>query len=142
MLASPGFGLGNLLVVGQVALSLVLVVAAGLFVRTFASLATRDLGFERNPVLIASINPLPARLESGARFELFRRALDTAAAVPGVESAALSAVTPVSGSAASTRIEVPDGPRCPRETASPPSTGSAPAGSARTARRCWPAATS
>ena len=108
-----------------------LVVAAGLFVRTFASLATRDLGFERNPVLIASINPLPARLESAARFELFRRALDTAAAVPGVESAALSAVTPVSGSAASTRIEVPDVRRCPRETASPPSTGSAPAGSAR-----------
>jgi predicted permease len=104
------FGLGSLLVVGQVALSLVLVVAAGLFVRTFASLATRDLGFERNPVLIASINPLPARLESAARFELFRRALDTATAVPGVESAALSAVTPVSGSAASTRIEVPDGP--------------------------------
>src|SRR5918992_1280131 len=109
----PRFGLGNLLVVGQVALSLVLVVAAGLFVRTFASLATRDLGFERNPVLIASINTLPARLESGARFELFRRALETAAAVPGVESAALSAVTPVSGSAASTRIEVPDGPPLP-----------------------------
>ena len=107
------FGLGSLLVVGQVALSLVLVVAAGLFVRTFASLATRNLGFEPNPVLIASINTLPARLESAARFELFRRALDTAAAVPGVESAALSAVTPVSGSAASTRIEVPDGPPLP-----------------------------
>jgi predicted permease len=91
----------------------VLVVAAGLFVRTFASLATRDLGFERDPVLIATINPLPARLESAARFELFRRALAAAAAVPGVESAALSAVTPVSGSAASTRIEVPDGPPPP-----------------------------
>jgi len=63
------FGLGSLLVVGQVALSLVLVVAAGLFVRTFASLATRDLGFERNSVLIASINPLPARLETAPRFE-------------------------------------------------------------------------
>ena len=107
------FGLGSLLVVGQVALSLVLVVAAGLFVRTFASLATRDLGFERNSVLVATINPLPARLEPAARFELFRLALDTAAAVPGVTSAALSAVTPVSGSAASTRIEVPDGPPLP-----------------------------
>ena len=70
------FGLGSLLVVVQVALSLVLVVAAGLFVRTFASLATLDLGFERNAVLIASINPLPARLEPAARFELFRRALE------------------------------------------------------------------
>lgn len=140
------FGLGSLLVVGQVALSLVLVVAAGLFVRTFASLATRDLGFERHLVLIASINPLPARLESAARFELFRRALDTAAAVPGVESAALSAVTPVSGSAASTRIEVPDGPPLPERDRIASfhrvSGGWFRTCSAPTARRCWPAATS
>jgi hypothetical protein len=58
------FGLGSLFVVGQVALSLVLVVAAGLFVQTFASLAMLGVGFERNRVLIATINPLPARLEA------------------------------------------------------------------------------
>ena len=50
------FALGNLLVVVQVALSLMLLVGAGLFVRTFTSLAHRDIGFERDSVLIASVN--------------------------------------------------------------------------------------
>ena len=44
------FALGNLLVIVQVALSMVLLVGAGLFVRTFSSLANLSLGFDRNPV--------------------------------------------------------------------------------------------
>jgi hypothetical protein len=50
------FGLGNALVVVQVALSLILIVGAGLFMRTFSSLANLDLGFNRDPVLVASVN--------------------------------------------------------------------------------------
>ena len=50
------FSMGNILVVVQVALSLILVVAAGLFMRTFSSLANLDLGFERDPVLIVNVN--------------------------------------------------------------------------------------
>jgi predicted permease len=103
-------GLGNVLVVLQVALSLVLIVAAGLFVRTFSSLARLDPGFDRHPILVASINAQRAQLEPGDRPELFRRALEAAAAVPGVASAALSAVTPISGSTWNNRIELPDGP--------------------------------
>ena len=49
------FGMGNILVVLQVALSLVLVIAAGLFMRTFSSLANLDLGFERDPVVLVSV---------------------------------------------------------------------------------------
>jgi putative ABC transport system permease protein len=107
-------GLGNVLVVGQVALSLVLVVAAGLFVRTFSALATLDLGFDRAPVLIASINAQGAQLEPRERPELFGRVLE-AARVPGVASAALSAVTPVSGGTWNNRIELPDGPDIPEK---------------------------
>ena len=106
-------GLGNTLVVLQVALSLILVVAAGLFMRTFSSLANLNLGFESNPVLVASINAQPAQLEPAQRPELFRRVLEAASAVPGVSSAALSAVTPVSGSTWNNRIELPDGPELP-----------------------------
>lgn len=43
------------LMVAQVAFSIVLVIAAGLFVRTFTSLATRRLGFDRNRVLVVTI---------------------------------------------------------------------------------------
>jgi predicted permease len=108
-------GLGNVLVILQVALSLVLIVAAGLFVRTFSSLANLSLGFDREPVLVASVNAQRAQLEPADRPELFRRLLEAASGVPGVGSAALSAVTPVSGSTWNNRIELPDGPDLPEK---------------------------
>jgi predicted permease len=92
------FGLGNALVVVQVALSLVLLVAAGLFVRTFSSLAGLDLGFNRAPVLVASVNARGLQLDPPLRPALFERLRLAAASAPGVASAAVSAVTPVSGS--------------------------------------------
>ena len=108
-------GLGNTLVVMQVALSLILVVAAGLFVRTFSSLAHLNLGFERQGVLVASVNAQRAQLEPDQRPELFRRVLEAAVSAPGVSSAALSAVTPVSGSTWNNRIELPEGPPLPEK---------------------------
>ncbi len=108
-------GLGNMLVVLQVALSLMLVVAAGLFVRTFSTLASLHLGFESKGVLVANINAQRAQLEPGQRPELFRRALEAASSAPGVASAALSAVTPVSGSTWNNRIELPEGPDLPEK---------------------------
>jgi putative ABC transport system permease protein len=92
------FGVGNLLVVVQVALSLILLAAAGLFVRTFTSLANLSLGFDRNPVLVASVNATRSGVEPDQRPDLYERLRQAAAAVPGVASAAASAVTPVSGS--------------------------------------------
>ena len=46
------FGFGSMLVVAQVALSLVLIVGAGLFMRTFSTLSNVRLGFEPDPILI------------------------------------------------------------------------------------------
>jgi putative ABC transport system permease protein len=92
------FGIGNLLVVVQVALSLILIVAAGLFMRTFTSLTNLSLGFDSNPVLVANVNALRTGLEPDQRADLYERLRQAAAAVPGVASAAASAVTPVSGS--------------------------------------------
>jgi putative ABC transport system permease protein len=92
------FGIGNLLVVVQVALSLILLAAAGLFVRTFTSLANQSLGFDRNPVLVASVNATRSGVEPDQRPDLYERLRQAAAAVPGGASAAASAVTPVSGS--------------------------------------------
>ena len=81
------------LVVAQIAVSLVLVVAAGLFLRTFASLNQLPLGFVPEPLLVVELN-LQARggppEERGARVERLR---DAAAAVPGVRSASVSAYT-------------------------------------------------
>jgi predicted permease len=103
------FALGNVLVVVQVTLSMVLLVGAGLFVRTFTSLANLNLGFDRDPVLVVTANLQPLQLEPDARWHLIAQLRDAAAATPGVQSASLSPVTPISGSTWSYRLELLDG---------------------------------
>jgi putative ABC transport system permease protein len=91
-----GGGASSVLVVGQVALSLVLVVAAGLFVRTLERLATVPLGFDRDRVLLVSVDTARARVDPSQRMALYHRLVAASAAVPGVAGAAGSAATPVS----------------------------------------------
>ena len=81
-------------VIAQLALSLVLVVAASLLVRTFSSLAHLQLGFEPDRVLIVDVDAGRSLVEPDARLTLYRRALDVVRAVPGVSAAAISNATP------------------------------------------------
>jgi predicted permease len=104
------FSPANLLVVTQVALSLVLVVAAGLFARTFATLTSMDPGFQRDGLLLVSVNAQPLALEPAARHEVYRRVREAALQAPGVTDGSLSAVTPVSGSTWNNLFEFPGGP--------------------------------
>ena len=67
-----------------------LVVGAGLFVRTFASLARAPLGFDPRPLLVTEIEMPPDASDPAARMALFNRFRDAAAAVPGVSSVAMS----------------------------------------------------
>jgi predicted permease len=98
------WSLRSALVVVQVALSLALVVGAGLFVRTFASLVTLPLGM--NPSAIVSVNISVQRSHTAAkdRAPLFERFRQAAAALPGVTNAALSQIVPLSGQGWSTVI--------------------------------------
>ena len=108
MAAQSGRGLGQWLVVGQVALSLVLVVAAGLFMRTFATLAQLDLGFDRDAVLLVNVDAQRSEVAPADRVDLFLRVREAAAGVPGVARAGVSAVTPVSGMAWNNRFDIPE----------------------------------
>jgi putative ABC transport system permease protein len=113
---SPGDGSRNCwaggLVVAQVALSLMLVVAAGLFVRTFASLAARPLGFQSDRVLIVSVNAHSAAIDPSQRQTLYERARQAARAVPGVADAVVSYRTPpVIGAASIMPIDAISGAR-------------------------------
>ena len=101
-------GFRNTLVVVQIALSLLLVVAAGLFVRTFTSLAGRSLGFDRDPVLVVSVNAQRTETLPENRAAFYERLRQTLLAVPGVASAAASVVTPISGSTWQYAIEIPE----------------------------------
>ncbi len=112
--AAGGRGrLAATLVTTQVALSLVLVVAAGLFVRTFAALANRDLGFDRTGVLVTRVDARNSSVAPAGRLGLFQRIRDATAAVPGVERAALSNVTPVSGMSWQQNVDIVGAPPQP-----------------------------
>jgi predicted permease len=86
------------LVVAQVALSLVLVAAAGLFLRTFTALGRIPLGFTPDPLVVVSVNLSPTGVAPEARGPLAMRLLDGVTALPGVAGAGASVLTPVSGS--------------------------------------------
>ena len=81
-------------VIAQLALSLVLVVAAGLLVRTFSSLSNLQLGFEPDRVLMVDVDAGRQEMDAAARLELYTRALGAVRALPGVADAAISNATP------------------------------------------------
>ena len=85
------------IVASQVALSLVLLVAAGLFLRSFAKLATLDIGFDRNNVLIVSTDLRTAKVPRDQQFSTCEAIEARLRALPGVVSASSSVMTPVSG---------------------------------------------
>jgi predicted permease len=84
-------------VVAQVALSLVLVVAAGLFVRTFERLASVPLGFDSDRLLVVNVDTKRAHVDPAGRLAFYDRLVGAVAAVPGVSHAAGSMSTPASG---------------------------------------------
>jgi predicted permease len=83
-------------VIAQVALSLVLVCAAGLFVRTFQRLASVPLGFDSDRVLVIDVDTARATTDPADRTAFYHRLVGAVAAVPGVAHAAGSMWTPVS----------------------------------------------
>jgi predicted permease len=84
------FTLGKLLVVLQVALSLVLVIGAGLFVRTLRNLTMQELGFDRDHLLLVWALPGQTGGRGAAAADFWRRAQDRVASLPGVVSVSAS----------------------------------------------------
>jgi putative ABC transport system permease protein len=80
----------NGLVVAQVAFSIVLLVAAGLFIRTFRSLATLPLGFNGQRVLTVTINTQGTEIPLGDRLATYERIRERVLDLPGVASAGIS----------------------------------------------------
>jgi predicted permease len=109
-------GLRHASLVLQVALSLALVVAAGLFTRTFVALQTREFGFTRHGVLLVTANVARNAARGDAQLALLSRLEEAVRSVPGVAGAALSFTTPVARAGRNTRIAVPaDSPLSRRE---------------------------
>jgi predicted permease len=88
------FSRRNLLVVGQLALSLMLLTAAGLFIKSALQAARMAPGFQVDDGLVIEVDPSLAGYDKAHTKELYRALLPRLRAVPGVASADLAATVP------------------------------------------------
>ena len=103
---------GKWIVASQVALSLVLLVASGLFLRSLVKLVTMDVGFDRNNVLIVRANLHNAKVPAEQQPAMFDEIEGRLRTLPGVVSASRSVMTPVSNYVWNSDLEV-DTPNAP-----------------------------
>jgi predicted permease len=101
----------KLLVIAQVGLSVLLLLGGSLLVRTLRNAEAVDLGFDPGRILTASLY-VPRSVgsaEEGAS-QVYRRVLEQASALPGVESAGLTYAVPLAGFAQSTQVALQEQP--------------------------------
>ncbi len=85
--------LGRALVTGQVALSLILLVGASLFLGTFRNLLNTDLGFIRHNVLLITASMMQSNVPRKERPRVYDEIVDRLRAIPGVAAASSSALS-------------------------------------------------
>ncbi|MGA7651815.1 MAG: ABC transporter permease, partial [Terracidiphilus sp.] len=105
-----GFRLGDVLVVAQVALSIVVLAGAGLLVRTLRNLETLNPGFDTHNILLFAINPTMAGYKDRQTADLYRDLQQRFAALPGVLSVSYSEEALLSGSESSTGVHLDGAP--------------------------------
>ena len=94
------------LLIVQVAMSLVLLIGAGLFLRTLHNLRSVDVGFNANNLLMFRINPQANRYESSRIPDLYARTAAALSALPGVQSVAFTRTTLLSGGTSTTGMHI------------------------------------
>jgi predicted permease len=96
------------LIVGQIAVSFVLVVSSLLLVQSFRNLLTLDAGFDQSGLTFSYLNLAGAGVDPDAIPELERSLLASIRGIPGVESAASTTHLPLSGSGWSLQVRNPE----------------------------------
>ena len=113
-IGSPGgHRLRNAFVVTQVALALVLLVGAGLLLKSFRRLQAVDTGFNANNLLAMRVNLLPLKYETDQQaLDFFKQAVERMKTIPGVEAAGAINTPPFTGLYSGTGVDV-DGQKLP-----------------------------
>jgi len=93
-------GAGRTLIALQVALSMALAASAGLFSAHLRSLRSTDLGFQRDGILLLSLDPSRSEYRGQKRAAGYRALIERFQNEPGVDSASLAAPTPLHGAGA------------------------------------------
>jgi predicted permease len=89
--------LSRVLVAGQIAVSLLILVAAGLFVRTLSNLESVNLGFNRQDLLLFDLNGRQSGHQDGDIDDFYNGLRERFAAIPGIVSAGLAGGSMISG---------------------------------------------
>ena len=114
----PRARLRSLLVVGEVALAVVLLIAAGLLTRTFLKLQRVELGFDARNVLTAELTVSDSQYPGAEqKAQFFQRAVERVRALPGVASAGAILPLPLSGDDVSGSFQLVDRPAPPGQEA-------------------------
>ena len=109
-----GHRLRSAFVITEIALALVLLVGAGLLVRSFNRLQSVDPGFNAKNVLTMRISlPLRKYDSDRKRIDFFRQAIEQIKALPGVEAAGATNFLPFAGPHAGTLVEIEGRPKLP-----------------------------
>ena len=104
--SSAKIGLGKALVIAQIAISVLLLIGAGWFVRTLRNLENIDLGYQRDKLLIVDVDPLSAGYKGPRLANLYRDLHERFQQIPGVRAVAYSKNGLFSGSESGDRIDV------------------------------------
>jgi predicted permease len=99
--------LGKVLAAGQVALSLTLLVLGGLFLGTFRNLERIDLGFDRDRVLMLTLDPTMAGYRGPKAAQVLQTALARTASIPGVRAVTLLRDRMLTGQISMSSLYVP-----------------------------------
>ena len=102
--------LSQFLVVAQMAISLLLVAGAGLFVRTVSNLQRMDVGINREQVLLLTVNAKQGGFKDDSLVRFYAGLQTRLAGVPGVRNVSLSNVAPLLGGFLAFRVAVPGAP--------------------------------
>ncbi|MGH9582582.1 MAG: FtsX-like permease family protein, partial [Bryobacteraceae bacterium] len=102
------FGSAQALIVIQVALSLFLLLGAGLLAHSLLALETQNLGFQQSHVLVVRTDPRLADYQPKELYPLYRQLDERLNALPGVVSATLARYTPESGTSSSSNFSMRD----------------------------------
>jgi hypothetical protein len=103
--------LRRVLVVSQVALSLVLLMGALLFVRTLQNLMVVNAGFQEDHILIANFDYSPLKLSQESQMAFKRDLIARVQTIPGVSSVAETLFPPLSHAGWDDNVDIPDGPQ-------------------------------
>ncbi len=114
-LARPGrrFTLRNILVIVQIAMSVILLCVTGLFLRSLQSASTINIGFRTENILMMSIDPGVDGYTPQRSADFIMQLRERVAALPGVVSAVATDIPPLSGGGRSDGFRIPGSPEGP-----------------------------